>query len=112
MKSFAQEVLNQAAEHPAFEGYGDQVLRDGNAVLERLDEVIKGPSTCQNVDLLELEGDSVAMLASAADFMINIDLSDSQFDLEALFEEAQKIGMDLGDLTEYGFDARAMRCAS
>ena len=43
--------------------------------------------------------------------MLNIDLANSQFSLQSLFEEAQKLGMDIDDLKEYGFDERAMKCA-
>jgi len=46
------------------------------------------------------------------DLMVNVDLTNSQYSLSMLFDEAQKVGMDLDDLKEYGFDDRAMRCAS
>lgn len=45
------------------------------------------------------------------DFMMNIDLTNSQYSLQGLFDEAQKLGMDIDDLKEYGFDERALKCS-
>jgi len=44
--------------------------------------------------------------------MMNIDLTNSQYSLQSLYEEAQKLGMDIDDLKEYGFDERGLKCAT
>ena len=43
--------------------------------------------------------------------MMNVDLTSAQFNLVELFDEAKKLGLDLEDLTEYGFDEHGLRCA-
>ena len=42
--------------------------------------------------------------------MMNIDLTNSQYNLQSLYEEAQKLGLDIEDLKDYGFDETAMKC--
>jgi hypothetical protein len=49
---------------------------------------------------------------SVQDLMVNVDLSNSQYNLKLIYEEAQKLGMDIDDLKEYGFDERAMNCGN
>ena len=44
--------------------------------------------------------------------MVNVDLSNSQYNLKMLFDDAQMLGMDIDDLKEYGFDDRAMKCGT
>ena len=39
----------------------------------------------------------------AAEYVATINIEDNQFDTEKLWEEAQKMGLELGDLEEYGF---------
>jgi hypothetical protein len=41
---------------------------------------------------------------------MNIDITESQFDIEGLYSEAKKIGLDAGDLAEYGFDFKSAKC--
>ena len=48
------------------------------------------------------------MVQPAVDFVTNIAIEANQFDLEKLYDEAQKLGLDLGDLEEYGFDLKNM----
>lgn len=43
--------------------------------------------------------------------MLNVDLTKSQFSLQGMFDEAQKLGLDIDDLQEYGFDVQGLRCA-
>ena len=38
------------------------------------------------------------------DFVMNVDILNAQFDAELLFEEAKKLGMDLGDFKDYAYD--------
>ena len=40
--------------------------------------------------------------------MVDINLEDAQFDPQKLYEEAQKAGLDIGDLEEYGFNYKKM----
>ena len=42
--------------------------------------------------------------------MMNIDLTKSQYDLDLLFEEAGRLGMDFGDLKEYGIENQSPNC--
>ena len=60
---------------------------------------------------MELEEQAMNVLDNVQDMMVNIDLTKSQYDLKMLYDEAQKLGMDMDDLKEYGFDERAMKCA-
>ena len=41
---------------------------------------------------------------------VNVDISSAQFNLESLFEEAARLGMDFGDLKEYGFTTNGHGC--
>ena len=43
-------------------------------------------------------------------YIMNIDITSTQFDIEGLYEEAKKIGLDAGDLAEYGFDFKSASC--
>lgn len=40
--------------------------------------------------------------------MVNVDLANMQFDVEAIYEEAQKLGIDAEDLQEFGFNKKNM----
>ena len=42
---------------------------------------------------------------------MNINLANAQYDLEQIYTEAQKIGIDVGDMAEYGFEAGTGKCA-
>ena len=44
---------------------------------------------------------------SALEYVAQISIEDNQFDSAKLWEEAQKMGLDLGDLEEYGFEKNA-----
>ena len=35
---------------------------------------------------------------------MNVDVTNIQFDVEAIYSEAQKLGLDAGDLMDYGFE--------
>lgn len=66
---------------------------------------------CEDVDIVQLEQEALNVVENVQDFMVNIDLTNSQYNLQSLYEEAQKLGMDIDDLREYGFDDKAMKCA-
>ena len=62
-----------------------------------------------NIESIE---DIVNLAAPAIEFynnVIELDLSDEMFDMKKLYSEAQKAGLDIGDLEEYGFDYSKMR---
>lgn len=59
---------------------------------------------------MELETEALNAAEHVQEYIMNIDLTDSQYNLQSLFDEAQKLGMDIDDLKEYGFDERAMNC--
>ena len=37
-------------------------------------------------------------------------MTKAQFNVDMVFEEAQKLGLDFGDLEEYGFDVKSSKC--
>ena len=41
------------------------------------------------------------------DYVLNVDVTKAQFDIDIMVDEAQKLGLDLGDLKEYGFNSKA-----
>ena len=43
---------------------------------------------------------------------MNVDVMSAQFDASKLFEDAQKLGLDIGDLQEYGFDLKGSKCST
>ena len=42
------------------------------------------------------------------DVIVNIDLFNSQFSVNSMLEEAQKLGMEVEELEEYGFNSKAV----
>ena len=42
---------------------------------------------------------------------MNVDLTSVQYNMVELFEQAQKLGLDMEDLTQEGFDEEGLRCA-
>jgi len=41
---------------------------------------------------------------------MNLDLSNAQYNLESIYTQAQKIGIDVGDMIEYGFESKSGSC--
>lgn len=112
MKQVALELLKHVNETQILGQDSFEIInKDATEVLDKIDEVVKGTETCQEVDILQLEDQAQGILENVQDLMVNIDLSSSQYNLSDLYTEAQKLGMDMADLTEYGFDERAMKCA-
>lgn len=79
-----------------------------------LKEIMNAANTpdidCKDVDLQEIEQMGQDIVKSVNDYIMNIDIMDTQFDVEGLYEEAKKIGLDAGDLAEYGFDFKSAKC--
>ena len=42
---------------------------------------------------------------------MNIDMTNLQFDAHAMYEEARKLGLDAGELEDYGFEKKG-RCSN
>lgn len=42
--------------------------------------------------------------------MLNIDITKAQFNVDMMVDEASKLGVDFGDLSEYGFDVKSAKC--
>ena len=66
---------------------------------------------CANTEEVEaLSFEALAQSAQTlADKVTEIQLERNQFDLPAIYAEAQKMGLDVGDLDQYGLDFRTMR---
>lgn len=79
-----------------------------------LKEIMEAANTpdidCKDVDLQEVEQMGVDIVKSVNDYIMNIDITDTQFDVEGLYEASKKIGLDAGDLAEYGFDFKSAKC--
>ena len=77
------------------------------------DAGMANPVYCPNGDVhIESIEDIANLAAPAIDFysnVIELDLSSEMFDVKKLYNEAQKAGLDIGDLEEYGFDYNKMR---
>lgn len=73
---------------------------------------LPGQSTidCNQVDIDQIEQAGTAIINNIQEMVLNIDLRDAQFDIDKLYEEAQKIGVDVGDLSDYGFDPNSPSC--
>ena len=45
------------------------------------------------------------------DVIYNIDMIESQFSVDEMYKQAKKVGLDLEDLMEYGFNVKAAKCS-
>ena len=61
---------------------------------------------CCQVDIQEIEELGVSLVSNVRDYVMNVDITNIQFDPVHIYEEARKIGLDAGDLSEYGFEKR------
>ena len=50
------------------------------------------------------------MANDLSDYVMNVDMSVAQFDIDLIVEEAQKLGVDFGDLQDYGFEYKSLSC--
>ena len=64
------------------------------------------------MDIQELEAMGHKITESVSNYMMNVDIMSAQFDPYLLFDEAQKLGLDIGDLKEYGFDPKGSKCST
>ena len=45
------------------------------------------------------------------DYVMNINVLEAQFDPALMLDEANKLGLDFGDLKDYGYDPKNSKCA-
>ena len=56
---------------------------------------------CSQLDVEQVESIGLAMAQQVQDMVVNVDMSNMQFDLDAMYQEAQKLGLDQEDLDEF-----------
>ena len=61
---------------------------------------------CSQVDVEEIENAGLEVVENVKDMVVNVNIADMQFDIDAMYEEAKKLGLDAGDLVDYGFEKR------
>ena len=66
---------------------------------------------CSEFEIQQAEEISIKMAETVQDMAMNVDLTNLQFDAHSLYEEAQKLGMDAGDLEDYGFEPKG-KCSN
>ena len=81
--------------------------------VEQVKEVSeREPQNCSQVDVEVFEDVGQNLAKGMQDYLVNVDLTRSQFDVDLLFEEAGRLGMDFGDLQEYGIEVSSSKCGS
>lgn len=77
-----------------------------------LEEINEGSQEvdCQDVNVEDLEQVGLNVLANIQDIALNVDLNDAQYSIHKLYEEGRKLGLDAGDLSEYGFELKSSKC--
>lgn len=50
------------------------------------------------------------MANDLTDYVLNVDMTTAQFDIDLIVEEASKLGVDFGDLQDYGFEYKSDSC--
>ena len=66
---------------------------------------------CSEVDIQEIEQIGVQVAETVQTMALNVDITNLQFDTYSLYEEAQKLGLDAGDLEDYGFEPKG-KCSN
>ena len=61
---------------------------------------------CSEVDIKQIE----QVGKEITSYLVNVDISSAQFDVDAVIDQASKLGMDFGDLEEYGLDFKSAKC--
>lgn len=54
---------------------------------------------CDDIDIQEIEQAGINIVNKISDSIMNINLVDAQYDLESIYTEAQKIGVNVGDMS-------------
>ena len=66
---------------------------------------------CSEVDIQEVEQLTMHVAETVQNMAMNVDITNLQFDTHSLYEEAQKLGLDAGDLEDYGFEPKG-KCSN
>ena len=62
---------------------------------------------CSQVDVQQIEEMGMELAQNVKDYVVNVDITNIQFDAVQMYEEARKLGLDAGDLQNYGFDTQS-----
>ena len=57
-------------------------------------------------DVQQIEEMGMELAQNVKDYVVNVDITNIQFDAVQMYEEARKLGLDAGDLSEYGFEEK------
>ena len=71
-------------------------------VLDRTWQEVTDEVDCRDVKFPTPE-DMVSYALEVTDVIDKISIEANQYDLDMLYKEAQKLGLDIGDLEQYGF---------
>ena len=66
---------------------------------------------CADVDIQQIEEVGVQVADAVQSMVMNVDITNLQFDAHTLYEKAQKLGLDAGDLEDYGFEKKG-KCSN
>ena len=58
----------------------------------------------------KLEEVGLSFLSDVKDIVTNIDLDDAQYNILKLYEAGRALGLDAGDLADYGFEVKSSKC--
>lgn len=80
-------------------------------IITPMKEQVSDTIDCSQVDVEEIEQMGIELVKNVENFAMNIDISNIQFDPHQMYENAKKLGLDAGDLQEYGFEAKG-KCSN
>ena len=67
---------------------------------------------CDDVDIQEIEQAGINIYNKISEKITDLSIENAQYDLESIYTEAQKIGIDVGDMVEYGFEKGKGKCGA
>ena len=76
--------------------------------MENID--ITADNYCDGIDVEEAEAMGNQAMEVVQELVMNVDLTNIQFNVDQLMTNAEKIGFDLNELEEFGFDLKGERC--
>ena len=66
---------------------------------------------CADVDIQQIEEVGVQVADAVQSMVMNVDITSLQFDAHSLYEQAQRLGLDAGELEDYGFEKKG-KCSN
>lgn len=75
-----------------------------------MDNIDITANNCEGVDAAEIEAMGENAMEAVQDLVMNVDISNIQYSVERLVGSAEKLGFDMDDLEELGFDIKGQRC--